>query len=93
MRYMFANHIHLGTRELDTNDIYLFRDILSVLGVLPSAIEGETTILRTLNTFSEALSGHFQLRKIPSLLKTPRQKRGYVDDVEKPFNAKAHFST
>jgi hypothetical protein len=56
-------------------------------------MEGDTTMLRTLNTFSEALSGDFQLRKIPSLLQTPRQKRGYVDDVEKLFNAKAHFST
>jgi hypothetical protein len=24
MRYMFGHHIHLGTRELDTNDIYPF---------------------------------------------------------------------
>jgi hypothetical protein len=56
-------------------------------------MEAETTMLRTLNTLSEALSGDFQPRKIPSLLTTPRQKRGYVDDVGKPFNAKSHFST
>ncbi len=64
MKYMFGQTIHLGTQELDTSDKYVFVDILTLTGVLPSAMEGETTILHALNTLPEALKGTFQPREI-----------------------------
>jgi hypothetical protein len=65
MRHMFGQTIHLGTQELDASDKYVFWDILTVLGVLPSAMEGETTLIHALNTLPKALPGDFQPRKIP----------------------------
>lgn len=64
-RYIFGQTIHLGTRELDTSDKYVFGDILTVFGVLPSAMEGETAMLHALNTLPKDLAGNFQPRDIP----------------------------
>ncbi len=89
MRSMFGPILHLGMHELDSDDKFVFCDVLTILGVLPSAAEDEMTILEVLNSSLKASFHNAQsicgqrIGRFMWLLMPRRQKVGWVDHVEK----------